>query len=921
MGVAAFVAYAFWQRPRTNSAVNLVESPFAPTGGADTDQFGYLPKGSTTTTQSHWAQVNLDGRESFFNPVILSDGSRANGIPYDGMALIAPWGIFDQSDLPQGQYYTKVQGNVYPKVWEPTPKPSSLTGRQAIVDATGINDPLMCNPWSYPYCNMTATKTHAIDYAVWTKPEERINWMERWSTGVQKSAASYSQGDYAYLHETNNLAPQDINPCWGTDGLVARALPALAGGAMMIFINLVGEGLVPVALEALPRFLLTAVPGVGVYYIFEYDLQRSLWGPNDQQADKTLDNAATVISGGGGALGGAIVGQVLSEGGSEFLPWVGAAGGGFLGYWVLQSPVRRFIAVNTFVGSIFVKTLNAVTSTVGGVLCSVDKALIPHRNLCVNPDVNPYARRWDAAAVAAMITDEVCEEQGWQRSDPRAEFVFRGLMTGWHMAYAFGDHSNAKIGYLGWNGSSQGTDDKGPGTGQNPMGEVDPYWIVGQPDARWQNKQYYHYVADTLNVNACMPWDQLGAAVPSWDAWKKSMKEALVDTVTQDPSALQKQDHIFDFNSSDPKDRVTKAGYPMPPPITFDPSNASTLLSDMWWMAHPNQIPKDGKKGPVPSDELQQWIMQVVQFNMAAWGPRMKWALGFVIDGKNKEVPVPFAQCVVDNWGDVPKALECYSSTHLPPPIGIKFDPSNAATFISDWYHRAAKNPVANPTEWDLAFFLRNERLSPVVPKEMETVYQVVLDNSNKQVSKDYVACLQRAQNNYVVVGCFQRFYGAQIPPPIDVQFPSTKLDPWLPTPTPITPSLPPPIDIEYPSTRLNPWLPTPTPVVPSLPGPIDIEYPITKLDPPKKTNPGAADFFSKWCESTGAGISTCSDTTGLENFLVGQLITDPSSKGKMAQGFSYVMDGSNIEVPKSFAQCVEKANYNGMDAIGCEQG
>lgn len=106
--------------------------------------------------------------------------------------------------------------------------------------------------------------------------------------------------------------------------------------------------------------------------------------------------------------------------------------GGVIGKTLFGPITYKFVKAGG-IGLDFASAMLNVFDGFGKLFCHWQKWGI---RACDDTTTFPDARKWDVSSLAAKVTDIICAEESWQRDDPRAMFVFRGLVTGPSMLQA-----------------------------------------------------------------------------------------------------------------------------------------------------------------------------------------------------------------------------------------------------------------------------------------------------------------------------------------------------------------------------------------------------------------------------------------------------------------------------------------------------
>jgi len=132
------------------------------------------------------------------------------------------------------------------------------------------------------------------------------------------------------------------------------------------------------------------------------------------------------IAGYAGSLLGSEVYQASQAQGNQTYYQIGGGVAGILAADKMAPLLAKALEKSTVLAAIILGGFGFFTRAVSHFWCSITTNL----DACKDYENDPTNRRWDMPSIAAMLTLEVCDREGWQKDDPRAEFVFRGLMYG-----------------------------------------------------------------------------------------------------------------------------------------------------------------------------------------------------------------------------------------------------------------------------------------------------------------------------------------------------------------------------------------------------------------------------------------------------------------------------------------------------------
>ena len=404
------------------------------------DIWGYLPNSLNHAPQHGWSQLYTVGP-----PDIDYAGTKQN-VAGQVVDRLETFGGVSKSEATFGVYggYTYSTGN--------NDNSTSLTGlgfpQFSALKSGAMDLNQNCTPLTYPSCSLTQMQESAPvlqryedyyvtrhvtpgNYTTFVAPSAQSTPPERqfvtWRDAIDLNTSRYANDDFDALSEVNDKDTSDYNPC-DKPSLLDHYLPFLVGGGVSVLThNYVFDGL-----DETVRALLDAGVFSTLFNVTKSELGSVRYGKvgddDDRDArkfytEKAADCATLLF----GAAGGMYLGQnVASLQDQTFTPLL---------------PFATASAAKTLLQPVMAKVLLA-TSNAASPLFFVGDIVRWFSNLFCNlssyqqaacddfdQDRHPHARRWDVSSLAAMLTDEACANELWNRSDPRAKFVFRSLIT------------------------------------------------------------------------------------------------------------------------------------------------------------------------------------------------------------------------------------------------------------------------------------------------------------------------------------------------------------------------------------------------------------------------------------------------------------------------------------------------------------
>ena len=502
----------------------FVDGPSA----ANYDAHGYVPPGLTYPTQNSW------------NTARQYPGSMepANGMPPFKYGM-----VMSNSALRQWGNRPLNQVLDAPAKWINQPS-------WTINQDTFNNSPSLCTPENFPNCDVVAMRNMAPTMQLFDG--KTYNTMDMYSLAIDDAyTKGYVGGGFDALAAVNENDTSTYDPC-DNPSVIETVVPLTAGIAAGTFASRI---ILPAFASGKTVAGFVAPIVMTGSFVTGWSLglaQLRGWGDNSAEYKQAA--YAIVIS--AGAVAGAFVADAVNAG-----PGVqaGVAGGVvYLSTTAIPS-VELFLERSGFLTGFLFGLVDVISNGMQRFFCSLSTDSF---EACADKGEHPTGRRWDVATVAGKLTDEVCEREGWSRDDPRAEFVFRGLVTGPSMMSAatpgtyalFNEQLVNPIGSVyeaPWQNA-------GPPSGPNmwaPLGQV----------AGWDGAQSGLLDAAGSNLYACQNWDvlrngaqsngtpQSAALKDTFDHWigndDLETKVGVLVQAAYDPANISKMRHISGMNA------------------------------------------------------------------------------------------------------------------------------------------------------------------------------------------------------------------------------------------------------------------------------------------------------------------------------------------------------------------------------------
>lgn len=313
---------------------------------------------------------------------------------------------------------------------------------------TGVGN--VCTPENYPACDMTEWRqgndkqpqlwqqwwsnlyTQQNQVNVANSPvtsfnvsplTDPVNLPDLWLNKVNAVTANYMAGGMDALDSVNTQDTSTYDPCSGGT-LLDLLIPLFTGGAMFylpnkFFFSLLGT--LPPEAKAILDLTLFSVG----YDLGKLTIASSFVGGDPRAVKHFQEAAANALTLGAGAVGGQLAIPYVMDNPSPVTVYGAMGAAAFVLNNALSAPIAKSFIPGS-IGLGFIGTVVKLLDAISNLFCRFN-----HFGdlACDNSVKFPDARKWDVPSIAAKLTDLACASEGWNRDDPRAEFVYRGLVT------------------------------------------------------------------------------------------------------------------------------------------------------------------------------------------------------------------------------------------------------------------------------------------------------------------------------------------------------------------------------------------------------------------------------------------------------------------------------------------------------------
>lgn len=421
-----------------------------------------------------------------------------------------------------------------------------------------VNEPFnqsatLCTPDNFPDCDVNAMRQYAPTMQLFDG--KTYNAMDMYSLAIDDAyTKGYVGGGFDAIAAVNENDTSTYDPC-DNPSVIETVVPLTAGIAAGTFTSRI---ILPTFASGKTVAGFVAPVVMTGSFVAGWSLGLAqLRGWQDNSAQYKQAAYAIVIS--GGAVLGAFVADAVNAG-----PMVQAGvacGVVYLSTTAIPG-VELVLERSGFLTGFLFGLVDVISNGMQRFFCGLTTDSF---EACADKGEHPKGRRWDVATVAGKLTDEVCEREGWARDDPRAEFVFRGLVTGPAMmsAAAPGTYSlfdNQLVNPIGsiyenpWTTTSSTTPTSAP-----------YQWEFFGTVAGWDGAQSGWKDAAGSNLYACQNWDvlrngaqsngtpQSAALKDTFDHWigndDLETKVGVLVQAAYDPANISKMRHISGMNA------------------------------------------------------------------------------------------------------------------------------------------------------------------------------------------------------------------------------------------------------------------------------------------------------------------------------------------------------------------------------------
>ena len=406
------------------------------------DEWGYVPPGAVKPSQHIWSEWYRDGR-----PNVASSGDNSYpvifGNPDDVMQN------FGKFNMTASKMNTANWAQFFAVASDPVYSP--------------MDDPNRCTPETFPNCSMVLAQQqtpHSIttfkNNATLVGPHltpgvagKQIDIFSRWNNVVGDMYQKYEGHGFDYVYDINSNDTSGYDPCDQPTLFEVLVPLTLASGATYALAKY-GDPI----LSALPTTCTPVLLLSTFVTMWEYGRGSVNVFINPDLHHSSMQKAATAMSMGLtytlGAWSGDYYSNQISFNPNPYFEPLGGVSSMYLLIPQLQPKLALALTASSF-GGIGLALVSTVWWAVSRFLCGL---LNWGADACEDSKTNPDARRWDVASLCARLTDYACESEGWARSDPRAEFVFRSLMTNFDWMFAASVNPGAGTMYEQANGAN-----------------------------------------------------------------------------------------------------------------------------------------------------------------------------------------------------------------------------------------------------------------------------------------------------------------------------------------------------------------------------------------------------------------------------------------------------------------------------------
>lgn len=401
---------------------------------ADYDYWGFVPPG-LKPSQHVWHTFYSDprGREALNFPV-KNDPRPWNqqyGIADSVPSMILRSYFVDANDVDWSTFTHPVQGDVYPglpspgvvqemgsPLWDPQwyAKWNEQQANNKMGEPGG-----MCNPLNFPNCTMADFKiqeNQLYDFAGQFHEGTAL-----WEETIDKLYTDfYVNGNADLLDQVNTEDTSGYDPC-AEPGFFVQVIPIIMGA-------LTGTGfqktLATDFRATLSNLTMNAwSAGTITFGFFWTRAVLDVYGSESENLGRAAFSLTVPMS--------LSLGDYLINKGYNAQPNTLYAVAGVVGWFLIQPLLKSILGAPRLVFFVL-RVIKVIIGTISTFLCRLvsekPDACAATTTTVDGEKVFQDARRWDAASIAAKLTDEIRAEEGWLRDDPRAEFAFKAFLTG-----------------------------------------------------------------------------------------------------------------------------------------------------------------------------------------------------------------------------------------------------------------------------------------------------------------------------------------------------------------------------------------------------------------------------------------------------------------------------------------------------------
>lgn len=367
-------------------------------------------------TECHGNNYGVWQRGNPTQPTIIDKGMTLFGSD----RIITPWWFVDNE-----KKHSSGAGGLTGSIFQTLN--NSRAQSLVITPDAWIDDPTLCTPETYPHCSMQSMQA-ALPAQLTDYSGQVFNPWDKYQQRVADGYRAFTDPGFEALKLVNEEDLSDYDPC-DDPSMFETLFPLVAAIASAVALQKFGTA---VALEnpQIAAVISVSVPATVFFFSrasiraygedsWDYrmavrcSLYPLVWYGAQSVANQ-LQNSEWAYS------------ANLSP---NSLQWISFGAGALLLEQLVPSIANalRVANVGRFIFSSFNYAMNAIARFFCLATGGAQEACFAKSGDVLEFPTN---RRWDVLSIAGKLTQEVCEREGWERDDPRAEFVFRGLTTG-----------------------------------------------------------------------------------------------------------------------------------------------------------------------------------------------------------------------------------------------------------------------------------------------------------------------------------------------------------------------------------------------------------------------------------------------------------------------------------------------------------